>query len=225
MGTPQHHIIKETTDTITRLLQAEFKDAGYKRVHVVEEAPKPDAIDGKLPAVSVYLYQISTDVHGIAGNISNEVVSVAQDDGSEKEFIRARRRFLRLDYLVSTWAQTPEDEHLLLGLVIRTVMENRAIPNDRLKGDSFDEDFSLPLQMSARLDEGTLARFWGNLQQPLRPGIQLFTVVPLVPQALTPLATRVKKHSIQYRDLNNPEQLEEGPVDTFSRKDLLLGNR
>ena len=48
--TPQHHIIKETSETLSRLLQDEFKRNGYKRVHIVEQAPKPDAIEGKLPA-------------------------------------------------------------------------------------------------------------------------------------------------------------------------------
>ena len=42
--TPQHHIIKETSETLSRLLQDEFKRNGYKRVHIVEQAPKPDAI-------------------------------------------------------------------------------------------------------------------------------------------------------------------------------------
>ena len=64
MSTPQHHIIKETSDSLSRLLQDEFKRAGYKRVHIVDQAPKPDAIEGKLPAVSVYLYQVSLDTEG-----------------------------------------------------------------------------------------------------------------------------------------------------------------
>ena len=54
--TPQHHIIKETSETLSRLLQDEFKRNGYKRVHIVEQAPKPDAIEGKLPAVSAKVY-------------------------------------------------------------------------------------------------------------------------------------------------------------------------
>ena len=47
--TPQHHIIKETSETLSRLLQDEFKRNGYKRVHIVEEAPKPEAIKKQLP--------------------------------------------------------------------------------------------------------------------------------------------------------------------------------
>lgn len=65
-ATPQHHIIRETSDSLSRLLQDEFRRAGYKRVHIVDQAPKPDAIEGKLPAVSVYLYQVSLDTEGSA---------------------------------------------------------------------------------------------------------------------------------------------------------------
>ena len=139
----QHHIIKETSETLSRLLQDEFKRNGYKRVHIVEQAPKPDAIEGKLPAVSVYLYQMSIDPEGYDSTPHNELVEVPQEDGTIKEFFRRRRLWVRLDYLMSAWAQTPEDEQLLLGLIIRTVMENPEIPRDRLKGQSFEDDFKL----------------------------------------------------------------------------------
>ena len=44
MSTPQHHIIKETSDTLSRLLQDEFKRNGYKRVHIIDQPPKPDSV-------------------------------------------------------------------------------------------------------------------------------------------------------------------------------------
>ena len=72
--TPQHHIIKETSESLSRLLQDEFKRNGYKRVHIVEQAPKPDAIEGKLPAVSVYLYQLSIDPEGSILELKGEPV-------------------------------------------------------------------------------------------------------------------------------------------------------
>ncbi len=130
-------------------------------MHIVEQAPKPDAIEGKLPAVSVYLYQLSIDPEGYDSTPHAELVEVAQADGSIKEFFRRRRLWVRLDYLLSAWAQTPEDEQLLLGLIIRTVMENAEVGRDKLKGQSFEDDFKLNMLMCARLDEGTLARFWG----------------------------------------------------------------
>lgn len=223
--TPQHHIIKETSESVSRLLQEEFKRNGYKRVHIIEEAPKPDAVEGKLPAVSVYLYQVSLDPVGVDGNIHHEIVTVEQEDGAVEEFMRRRRLWLRLDYLISTWAQTSEDEQLLLGLVIRTIMENPALGAEQLRGESFafDKDFQLGLLLSTRLDEGTLARFWGSLSQPVRPAIQAWTTIPLIPEKLKPF-TRVTSRKMGFRDLNEPAQEPETHVSKpFSGRSLDLG--
>jgi len=225
--TPQHHIIKETSESVSRLLQEEFKRNGYKRVHIIEEAPKPEAVEGKLPAVSVYLYQVSLDPVGVDGHIHHERVTVEKDDGTIEEFERRRRMWIRLDYLISTWAQTSEDEQLLLGLVIRTIMENPALTKgDQLRGDSFEDDFQLGLLLSTRLDEGTLARFWGSLSQPVRPAIQAWTTIPLIPEKMQPF-TKVTSRKIAFRDLNEPQQEGDTKViKPFSRSlDLGRGKR
>jgi hypothetical protein len=208
--TPQHHIIKETSESLSRLVQDEFKRNGYKRVHIVEQAPKPEAIEGKLPAVSLYLYQLSIDPEGFDSSPHSELVEVKQPDGTIREFRRDRRVWVRLDYLMSAWAQTPEDEQLLLGLMIRWFTENSSLPRDRLKGSSFEDDFQLNVLLSARLDEGTLARFWGSLNQPVRPAIQAWTAVPIIPEKLEEF-TRVRSRQLGYRSIDDPNLQEQGP--------------
>ena len=211
--TPQHHIIKETSDSLSRLFQEEFKRSGYKRVHVVDVAPKPDAIEGKLPAVSLYLYQLALDPEGFDANATQEVVEVAQPDGTMKEYFRRRRTWIRCEYLLSAWAQTPEDEQLLLGLIIRTVMENPELARDRLKGQSFEDDFKLNVLLSARLDEGTLARFWGSLNQPVRPAVQAWTAIPILPEKLEEFR-RVQTRQLEYKSITDPRVSEAGPNGT-----------
>jgi len=228
MSTPQHHIIKETSDSLSRLLQDEFKRNGYKRVHIIDQAPKPDAVEGKLPAVSLYLYQIALDPFSEHGNMVDEVVEVPQPDGTIKEFRRPRRLWLRLDYLISAWAQTPEDEQLLIGLIIRTLLDNPMLAGDKLRGQSFqfEENFDIPLQLSTRLDEGTLARFWGSLNQPVRPAVQTWTVVPILPEKMEEF-TRVQSRTLEYRNIHDPKVREQGPSpNPFARRlDLGGGKR
>ncbi len=229
MQSPQHHIIKDTSDTLSRFLQDEFRRAGYKRVHIVGQAPKPDTIEGKLPAVSVYLYQLALDPEGLSANATSEIVEVAQDDGTVKEFMRRRRLLIRCDYLVSAWAQTPEDEQLLLGLILRTVIDNPEIPKDRLKGTTFEESLDegegLPLILSTRLDEGTLARFWGSLNQPVRPAVSVWTAVPIIPEKMDEFQ-RVRTRQLQYRNIHDPQVREEGPSpNPFARRLDLRGGR
>ena len=209
---PQHHIIKDCSETLSKLLEDEFKRAGYKRVHIVEEAPKPEAIEGKLPAVSVYLYQVSIDPEGYDATPHSELVEIAQPDGTIKEYFRRRRLWVRLDYLLSAWAQTPDDEQLLLGLVIRAVMENPELVGEQLKGvcASFEDDFRLNFLLSARLDEGTLARFWGSLNQPVRPAVQAWTAVPILPEKLEDFK-RVQTRQLEYRSITDSRIREQGP--------------
>ena len=223
--TPQHHIIKETSDTISRLLQDEFKRNGYKRVHIIDGAPKPDAVEGKLPAVSVYLYQLSLDPDGTNYTPHQEIVEVPQDDGTIKEFMRRRKMWVRLDYLISAWAQTPEDEQLLLGLLIRTIFENNVVPKDKMKGTTFEEDFDMVLILQTRMDEGTLSRFWGSLNQPVRPAIQAYTYIPIVPEKMEEFK-RVQTRELQYRSITDPRVKEEGPSpNPFARRLDLGGGR
>jgi hypothetical protein len=153
---------------------------------------------------------MSIDPEGYDATPHSELVEVAQDDGSIKEFFRRRRLWVRLDYLLSAWAQTPEDEQLLLGLIIRTVMENPEIPREKLKGNSFEDDFRLNMLMSARLDEGTLARFWGSLNQPVRPAVQAWTAIPIIPERLEEFQ-RVQTRKLEYKSITDPRISEEGP--------------
>jgi Pvc16 N-terminal domain len=211
-STPQHHIIKETSDTLSYLLQEEFKRAGYKRVHIIEEAPKPEAIEGKLPACSVYLYQVSLDEEGLDGHIRDEIIEMPDENGVMQEFRRRFPLWVRLDYLISTWAQQPEDEQLLLGLAIRAVMEHPALLGEQLQGKTFAPDFELNVLLSTRLDEGTLARFWGSLNQPVRPALQAWTSIPIVPEKIEPFK-RVQERQIAYKNTVDPAaEPEIGPA-------------
>jgi len=152
----------------------------------------------------------SIDPEGTDSTPHSEIVEVPQDNGTIKEFFRRRRLWVRLDYLLSAWAQTPEDEQLLLGLIIRFVMENPELGREKLKGNSFEEDFRLNMIMSARLDEGTLARFWGSLNQPVRPSVQVWTAIPIIPEKLEEFR-RVQSRQLEYKSITDPRVSETGP--------------
>jgi hypothetical protein len=64
--------------------------------------------------------------------------------------------------------------------------------------------------MSARLDEGTLARFWGSLNQPVRPAVQAWTAVPILPEKLEEFR-RVEGRRLEYKSLHDSRVQEAGP--------------
>jgi|SRR5579871_5459861 len=205
--TGQHHIIKETSESLGQLLQSTFRESGYKRVHLVVAAPKQEAIEGKLPAVSVYLYNITLDEEGISSHrLERRIEQVIQPDGSIKDVARDPPLWVRLDYLISTWAQTPEEEQLLMGVAIKGVLEHPTMQGPDLKGESMASVEYIPLLLSQRLDEGVLSRFWASLNQPLKPAIQCWTTVPIYP-ATGYEVTRVQERDVRFFDLNKLNQV------------------
>jgi hypothetical protein len=202
MPAAQHHVIKEAGESIGQLLQAIFRDHGYRRVHLVVAAPKQEAIEGKMPAIGVYLYNVTIDEEGIYANHTGQIIEKVIDaDGKAKELASRMPLWVRLDYLLTTWAQTPEEEHLLMGAAVKGLIEHPTIQGAELKGDSWKEDMYLPIILSQKLDEGVLSRFWSSLNQPLKPAIQCWTTVPIYPGGQTEIR-RVVEKDVRFFDLN-----------------------
>ncbi len=202
MPTAQHHVIKEAGESIGQLLQGIFRDHGYRRVHLVVAAPKQEAIEGKMPAVGVYLYNITVDEEGVYANHSGQIIEkVVGPDGKSKEMARRMPLWVRLDYLLTTWAQTPEEEHLLMGAAVKGLIEHPTLQGTDLKGDSWQQDQYLPIILSQKLDEGVLSRFWSSLNQPLKPAVQCWTTVPIYPGGAEEIK-RVIEKDVRFFDLN-----------------------
>ena len=89
-------------------------------------------------------------------------------------------------------------------------MENPHLERDKLRGQSFEDDFHLNILLSARLDEGTLARFWGSLNQPVRPAVQAWTAIPILPEKLEEFR-RVQERKLEYKSITDPRISEQGP--------------
>jgi hypothetical protein len=202
MPAAQHHVIKEAGESIGQLLQAIFRDHGYRRVHLVVAAPKQEAIEGKMPAIGVYLYNVTIDEEGVYANHTGQIIEkVVGADGKSKELASRMPLWVRLDYLLTTWAQTPEEEHLLMGAAVKGLIEHPTIQGPELKGDSWSEGQYLPIILSQKLDEGVLSRFWSSLNQPLKPAIQCWTTVPIYPGGQTEIK-RVVEKDVRFFDLN-----------------------
>ncbi len=203
----QHHIIKEAGDTVARLFQNIFKENGYKRIQVVTAAPKDEEVSGKMPAVGIYLHSIALEEDGSNNRAQSYIETEIAADGSLHEISRQVPLWMRLYYLVSVWAQTPEEEHLLLGAALKGLIEHPVVKGEELKGTSFDPDYVLNVTLSNSLDDGILANFWGSLSQPMRPAIQCWSTVPIYPTAGTEI-TRVQEKEVRFFDLNKLNRIK-----------------
>ncbi len=162
----QFEVIRDLGDTLKELLKESFKGNGFTTVSVGTEKPKKDNIKA-LPTVNTYLYHI-----GFAQNYrerTDALVSTHDRHGNVVEFFRDGPVYLNAYFAISVWGNSPGEENLLLGLVIKTLIENTLVTGDRLKGDSFYPDDTLNIHPNLQADQNDLMSFWRSMNEEIRP--------------------------------------------------------
>jgi len=154
-------VINELDKTLETLLERDLQQTFGKQVQISFATPDdqfpPQSV--KLPAIDLFLYDVRENVE----LRTNEVYVERRGDGTA---VRAQAP-ARVDfsYLITAWpsASAPEDEHHLLGEVMRVLLRYRTIPEEVLQGVLKDQ--SLPLPASS-LQPGrlqSLGEFWQAL--------------------------------------------------------------
>ena len=157
-------MINELDETLKTLLRRDLPQILAEQVHISFATPDdqfpPQSVT--LPAIDLFLYDVRENVE----LRTNEVYVERRGDGTA---VRAQAP-ARVDfsYLITAWpsASVPdpaEDEHRLLGEVMRVLLRYRTIPEDVLQGALKDQ--SLPLPASS-LQPGrlqSLGEFWQAL--------------------------------------------------------------
>lgn len=162
----QFKIIADTSETLKDLLKESFVSAGFKTVTISTDVPKKDNIKNK-PAVNCYMYHI-----GFAPNYkerTQSLVSTQDRDGNIVEFYQDAPLYLFAHYVVSIWGNSPMEENLLMGLAIKTFLENPMVTREKLKGDSFYPDDILNVYPNLQADYNDVLSFWRSLNEEVRP--------------------------------------------------------
>lgn len=125
------------------------------------------------PALNVFLYDVREDVD----RRQVQYEARTDEDGIVVGRYAPARRF-KLEYLLTTWAQRPEDEHRLLSAVLELFLATDYFPRQYLRGGlaavgDLRMTIGLPLPSERRLTD-----VWGVLGVGLRPVLDLSITVP-----------------------------------------------
>lgn len=167
----QFEVIRDLTETLKELLKDSFKSSGFTTVSVGTEKPKKDNIKN-LPTVNVFLYHV-----GFAQNYrerSDALVSTHDREGQVVEFYRDGPVYLNANFAISVWGNSPNEENLLLGLVVKTLLENTLLAGSQLKGDSFYPDDKVNIYPNLQADANDTMSFWRSMNEELRPTLFYF---------------------------------------------------
>lgn len=164
----QFEVIRDVGETLKELLKENFKASGFTTVSVSTDRPKKDNIKN-LPMVSAYLYHVGFDQN--YRERTEALVSTHDKQGNIVEFYRDAPIYMKAHFVISIWGNSPNEENLLLGLVVKTFLENTILAGADLKGESFYPDDKLNLYPNLQADHNDLMSFWRSMNEELRPSL------------------------------------------------------
>ena len=157
-------MINDLDETLAVLLKRELPKGVAEQMQVSFHAPNdqfpPPSVT--LPAIDLFLYEIRKNLD----LRSNEVYLDRRSDGTATRTMAPVR--IDASYLITAWpsqsvADPSEDEHRLLGDVIRALLRYRTLPEDVLQGGLTDQDLPLPVSTLQPGRLQSLGEFWQAL--------------------------------------------------------------
>ena len=162
----QFEVIRDLGETLKELLQESLKATGFTTVAVSTDRPKKDNIK-TLPMVSVYLYHLAFQAN--YRERTEALVSTHDKQGQIVEYYQDAPCYMNAHYAISVWGNAPAEENLLLGLVVKTLLEHTMVSGADLKGDSFYPDDKVNVLPNLSADHNDLMAFWRALNEEIRP--------------------------------------------------------
>ncbi len=167
----QFEVIRDIGETVKTLLKDSFEGKGFTTVHTSIEKPKKDNIKN-LPTVNAYLYHVS--FAPTYKERTENLVSISEPDGQIKEYYQAAPLYLYAHILINVWGNSPSEENLLLGLAVKTFLDNPIVTGDDLKGASFYPDDRLNIYPNLETDYNDTLSFWRSLNEEVRPALYYY---------------------------------------------------
>ncbi|WP_324786160.1 DUF4255 domain-containing protein [Streptomyces sp. H51] len=167
-------MIHEVDEGLRRLLGESGLEASG--VEVVFDAPTRDwAARRSAPTVCVFLYDIREDATR-RGSGTGEVY----DEDGHLVARRSPPRWFELTYLVTAWANRPQDEHRLLSQVLATLVATGTLPARLLTGTLAELGLTVALDTAGAGADGPAAvDVWSALGGEMKASLQVRVRAPL----------------------------------------------
>lgn len=153
-------MIDDLDKTLAALLKRELAPGLAEQIQISFEAP-----DDRFPPQSVTTPAIDLFLYDVRENLelrSNDVLLDWQSDGTARRHMPVR---IDASYLITAWpreglANPAQDEHRLLGEVMRVLLRHRTLPQELLDGTLADSDLPLPVSTLQPGRLQSLGEFW-----------------------------------------------------------------
>ena len=164
----QFEVIKDINETLKELLKESFKKAGFTTVTISTDRPKKDNIKN-MPTVNAFMYHVG--FHPGYKERTDTLVSTFDRQGNIVEYYQAAPVDMFAHFLISVWGNSPNEENLLLGLAIKTLLDNPFVEGELLKGEAFSPDDKINVYPNLQTDFNDILSFWRSMNEELRPSV------------------------------------------------------
>lgn len=157
-------MINDLDKSLAALLRRDLPSELAKQIQISFATPDdrfpPQSV--RLPAIDMFLYDVRENLE----LRSNEVFVQRRSDGTAMRTLAPVR--VDFSYLITAWPSESvpdpaEDEHHLLGEVMRVLLRHRTIPEEVLQGDLKRQEPALPVSSLQPGRLQSLGEFWQAL--------------------------------------------------------------
>jgi hypothetical protein len=134
-------------------------------IDVPNEKVRPDA----RPLVYISLYEVEENVQ--FRKVDRSLVGVVEEDGDLYEYYQFPPLAVQLRFLLTCFGRTREEEHRLLGQMLRIIHDHPVLQGDMVKGDSVAPDERVGLAVRSTFGIEAQSRFWLAVGEKFRPSI------------------------------------------------------
>ncbi|MFI6540491.1 DUF4255 domain-containing protein [Nonomuraea sp. NPDC050547] len=181
----QDGVIGEADDALRELIRRGALSGSKTEVLLSAPGQEPSA-EGAAPAVHLRLYDIREDL----GKRRQGMINETNADGA----VTARHRpprYVSLSYAVTVRAPEPEEEHRLLGTILRALLAHDTVPADHLTGSL--AELGLPVALVAAHPPQEDRAFAAASVAGARPFVNVVISAPIKPETPGPVAPPVRK--------------------------------
>lgn len=184
LSVPDSHtvwVITEVDEALCVLLGRSLPEGTMVRL----DPPKPTwETERPSNAIDLFLFGLHDDPGGRESGWA--------DERDERGAVLSRRepnRRCSLSYLVTARAQKVNEEHLLLGLALRTMLFTDSLPADCMP----DALAAAGAPVFIRIADSDPGALWSNLGMPARAAFAMTVSAPFLPEADTDIAPPAEK--------------------------------
>lgn len=161
-------VVWDVAVTLQELFRSQVVLPDGRPVRFAVDIPGAPAAEER-PLVYVCLYEVEENAP--ARRMEKTLVASVEQDGDLHEYYRFPSLPVTLRFVVTCAGRTTEEEHRILGQVLRLIHDHPVLQGEVVKGDSVAPDEKIHLAVRSPGGIETQSRFWQAVGQRFRPSV------------------------------------------------------